>query len=131
MDVKKEVETVAKKTIYGFDVKSYMTRSLYDLGLDSLDKFGLVANVEDACNVLMPARLIERIDTVEGIVVSVENLKRVKKINDTWVPCALNADSRCAYMSEVPDNAVCRSTIAPRLDFCKTIACHLYAGKQK
>ena len=108
-----------------------MTRSLYDLGLDSLDKFGLVANVEDACNVLMPARLIERIDTVEGIVVSVENLKRVKKINDTWVPCALNADNRCAYMSEVPNNAVLRSTIAPRLDFCKTIACHLYAGKQK
>lgn len=130
MDVKQKVEMVAKHVIDGFDPKNDMNRSLYDLGLDSLDKLGFLMDVETECHVSMPERLIERLDTVEGVALSVENLKRVKKVHDTWVPCVLNASHKCGFMSDVLAPERC-SSISPNADFCKAIACSLYAGKQR
>ena len=131
MDVKKKVELVAANVIDGFDPKNDMCRSLYDLGLDSLDKLGFLMDVETECHVSMPERLIERLDTVEGVVLSVENLKRVKKVHDTWVPCALNASRKCGFMSSDVFAPERRSSISPNADFCKAIACDLYCGRQR
>lgn len=126
----KKIESIAKRVISDFNHEKDMNRSFDDLGLDSLDKFSLIANVEDACHVSMTAKLEARVNSVADIVVSVENLKRVKKAKDTWVPCTYNGALQCRYMSDVPDTAKRRATIGPEVNFCEQIACNLY-GKQR
>ena len=130
MNENKKIESIAKRVISDFNPEKDMKRSFDDLGLDSLDKFGLIADVEDACHVSMTAKLEAQVNSVADVVVSVENLKRVKKAKDTWVPCTYNGALQCRYMSDVPDTAKRRATIGPEVNFCEQIACHLY-GKQR
>lgn len=130
MNEKKKIESIAKRVIGGFDPDKDMGQSFDNLGLDSLDKFSLIADVEDACHVSMPVKLEERVNSVADIVVSVENLKRVKMARDTWVPCTYNGALQCGYMSDVPDTARWRATVGPDVSFCEQIACRLH-GKQR
>ncbi|MBQ7289651.1 MAG: acyl carrier protein [Alphaproteobacteria bacterium] len=130
MDAKKKVLSVAGHVIHDFHPDADVQQSFENLGLDSLDRFGLIADVEHECNVSMPAKLVDKINSVGDIVVAVENLKRVKKTRDTWVPCTFNCALQCAYMSNVPDTAKYRATIGPEVNFCERIACNLY-GKQR
>lgn len=131
MKEQQKIEKIVKKTVCDFDAQKDMTRSFDDLGLDSLDKFGLVAEVEYDCQVSMPSRLAEKVNTVADIFVAVENLKRVKKANDTWVPCTYNGARQCYYMSDVPNTARRRATCGPDVSFCSRFACQLYDGKQR
>lgn len=131
MKDQQKIEIIAKNIIGDFDAQKDMSKDLFDLGLDSLDKFGLVAGVEDACRVSVPRRLEEKVNTVADLVVAVENLKRVKKANDTWVPCTYNGSRQCYYMSDVPDTTKRRATCGPDVSFCRRIACQLYDGKQR
>ena len=131
MKDKQKIEIIAEKIIGDFDPQKDMSKSFDDLGLDSLEKFGLVAEVEDACQVSVPSRLEEKVNNVADLVVSVENLKRVKKANDTWVPCTYNGACQCYYMFDVPNTARRRATCGPDVSFCSRIACQLYDGKQR
>ncbi len=130
MDEKQKILSIAKHVIHDFQPEVDMRQSFDILGVDSLDRFGLIADVEDACHVSMPVQLEDRVNSVADIVVSVENLKRVKKARDTWVPCTFNGAQQCYYMSDVPDTAKRRSSIGPEVTFCEQIACNLY-GKQR
>ena len=131
MDIKKKIELVATGVIDGFEPKNDMNRNFNDLGMDSLDVFGFVADVEEECSVSVPARLFDRIKNVGDVIMGVENLKKVKKTNSTWVPCRLNNTRQCGFMSNEAENARLRSDISPDANFCQRIACYLYAGKQK
>lgn len=131
MGVKKKVELVATNVIDGFDPKNDMCRNFDDFGMDSLDRFGFVADVEDVCGVSVPRRLEGKLKSVSDVVVSVEILKLVKKAKDTWIPCALNKNQQCCYMSDARNDSMWRSSISPNVDFCKAIACDLYCGRQR
>lgn len=130
MDIKKEIELVATKVIFGFDPKKHMNRNLFDdFGMDSLDQLELIARVEDACLISIPVQLNGKLKSVSDLVVVVENFKKVKKTNSTWVPCRLNNTRQCRFMSNEAENARLRSDISPNTDFCNVMACSLYRGE--
>ena len=131
MDTKKKIELVATGVIDGFDPKNDMNRNFNDLGMDSLGWIGFVVDVEEVCGVLVPRRLEGKLKSVSDVVVSVENLQRVKKVKDAWVPCALNKTRQCCFMSDARNDSMWRSSISPNIDFCKAIACELYCGRQR
>lgn len=124
--VKENVLSVAKRVIPDFVSEKDMEQSLYNLGLDSLGKLSMLMDVEIKCRISFPPMLAEKVNTVGDIVVAVENLKAVKKRNDTWVPCAFSSFQQCGFMSEVSGNTAFRSTISPDSRLCERVACRLY-----
>lgn len=131
METKRAIEAIAKRYIDGFDPKQDMKRDFVDLGVDSIDRFGFIADVEDVCDVTILGRLRDKLRSVYLVDIAVRNLKRVKKGKNTWVPCALDKERRCRYVSKAPDDSKYRSSVSPEFDFCQAVACVFCATEKQ
>ena len=130
MSDREKIQKIAKEVIKGFDVEKDMRTKLWALGLDSLDKFALMADIESECNVLIPSILEDKISCLDDMVLVVENLKRTTKVKGMFVPCAVNKGERCSLLSR-GNVFVGHSDVAPETRFCRAFACRKFVSKQR
>jgi hypothetical protein len=136
MDIKKEIELIAIKKIPGFDPKEHMDYNLrsgillYSGGkFYSYSFFDFLLEVKKECDVFIPKYVQGKLRSVSDVVVAVENLKRVKVVEDAWVPCAWDGTRQCWFMSN--GRKTLRSNISPNTDFCNAVSCGWHCAWEK
>lgn len=136
MDIKRKIELIAIKKMPGFDPKEHMDYDLWGIGFlrsggktysCKIDDF--LFEVIKECGVVVPGRWKGRLRSVSDVVVVVEHLKRVKVVEDAWIPCAWDGTKQCWIMSN--GRKTLRSNISPNKDFCNVMSCgwHCAWGK--